>query len=151
MCFYLFVLFVCFYCFIMLVLLLLFLADTGISIDKQLLIAYTLTWVEDADRSMCDGEKCMWWAKHHGLGVIRINHKAGPVIFQNFGPDRGNGVTALRYINQVLRLHIVPILAVTSSICSSRTMPAPSLPEPRETFSSSTTSKLCHDLLSIQI
>ena len=33
-------------------------------------------------------------------GAIGINHKAGPV--------RGNGVTALRYINQVLRLDIVP-------------------------------------------
>ena len=37
-----------------------------------------------------------------------INHKAGPVNFQNIGPGRCNGVTALRYINQVLRLHIVP-------------------------------------------
>ena len=50
----------------------------------------------------------MGWAKHHGLESHRINHKARPFIFQNIGPGRGNGVTALRYINQVLRLHIVP-------------------------------------------
>ena len=29
-------------------------------------------------------------------------------FFQNIGPDRGNGFTALQYINRVLRLHIVP-------------------------------------------
>ena len=40
-------------------------------------------------------------------GAIGINHKAGPVIFHNIVPGRGNGVTALQYINQVLRLHIV--------------------------------------------
>ena len=39
-------------------------------------------------------------------GDIGINHNAGPVIFQNIGPGRGNGVTAQRYINQVLRLHM---------------------------------------------
>ena len=47
----------------------------------------------------------------HGIMVweaIGINHKAGPVNFQIIGPGRCNGVTALRYINQVLRLHIVP-------------------------------------------
>ena len=48
----------------------------------------------------------MGWTEHHGLG----NHRdqSGPVIFQNIGPGRGNGVTALRYIHQVLQLHIVP-------------------------------------------
>ena len=40
-------------------------------------------------------------------GAIGMKHKAGPVIFQNIGPGRGNGVMARRYINQVLRLHIV--------------------------------------------
>ena len=40
-------------------------------------------------------------------GAIGISHEAGPVIFKNIVPGRGNGVTALRYINQVLRLHIV--------------------------------------------
>ena len=31
--------------------------------------------------------------------------KLGPVIFQNLDPGRGNGVTAARYIDQVLRPH----------------------------------------------
>ena len=48
------------------------------------------------------GQSIMVW------GAIGINHKAGPDIFQNIGPGRGNGVTALQYINQVLRLHTVP-------------------------------------------
>ena len=43
-----------------------------------------------------------------GKGPIRINHKAGPDIFQNIGQGRGNGITALWYFNQVLPLHIVP-------------------------------------------
>jgi hypothetical protein len=38
-------------------------------------------------------------------GGIGLNVKLGPVIFQNFGPGRGNGVTAARYIDQVLRPH----------------------------------------------
>ena len=54
------------------------------------------------ERDTWGGQRIMVW------GVIRINHKAGHVIFQNIGPGRGNGVTAMRYINQVLRLHIVP-------------------------------------------
>ena len=29
-------------------------------------------------------------------------------MFQTIGPGKGNGITALQYINQVLRLHIVP-------------------------------------------
>ena len=32
----------------------------------------------------------------------------GISIFQNTGPGRGNGITALQYINQVPQLHIVP-------------------------------------------
>ena len=39
--------------------------------------------------------------------AIEISHKAVPVIFENIGPGRGNGVTALRNISHVLRLHIV--------------------------------------------
>ena len=53
------------------------------------------------ERDTWDGQSIMVW------GAIGISHKAGPVIFQNINPGRGNGVTALRYINQVLRLHIV--------------------------------------------
>ena len=44
-------------------------------------------------------------------GAVGISHKAGPVGFQNIGPGRGNGVTAMQYIYQVLRLHIVPYFA----------------------------------------
>ena len=50
---------------------------------------------------MCDGDS---W---NGQSIM-VSHKAGPVIFQNIGTGRGNGGTALRYINQVLRIHIVP-------------------------------------------
>ena len=57
------------------------------------------------ERDSCDGQNIMVW------GAIGINHKAIPVIFQNTGPGRGNGVTALWYISQVLRLHTVPYVA----------------------------------------
>ena len=86
----------------------------------------------------------MWWRETHGVGksimvwgAIGMNHKDGPVIFQNIGPCRGNGVTALRYINRVLRLHILPYFGRFSRI-----MPAPTLPESPGSFSSSTTSKI---------
>ena len=49
-----------------------------------------------------NGQNVMVW------GAIVISHNAGPLIVQNIGPGRGNGVTDPRYINQVLRLHIVP-------------------------------------------
>jgi hypothetical protein len=39
-----------------------------------------------------------------GIGLFR---KLEPVVFQNIGPGRGNGVTAAQYINQVLQPHIV--------------------------------------------
>jgi hypothetical protein len=42
---------------------------------------------------------------------IGLKVKLGSVIFQNFGPWRGNGVTAARYIDQVLRPHVVPHFA----------------------------------------
>ena len=41
-------------------------------------------------------------------GGITVNQLVGPVVFQNIGPGRGNGVTAQRYINQVLRPVVVP-------------------------------------------
>jgi hypothetical protein len=44
-------------------------------------------------------------------GGIGLNVKLGPVIFQNLGPGRGNGVRAARYIDQVLRPHVVPHFA----------------------------------------
>lgn len=43
-----------------------------------------------------------------GSGLFR---KLGPVVFQNIGPGRGNGVTAVRYIDQVLQPYIVQHLA----------------------------------------
>ena len=44
-------------------------------------------------------------------GGIGLNVKLGSVIFQNLGSGRGNGVTAARYIDQVLRPHAVPHFA----------------------------------------
>ena len=44
-------------------------------------------------------------------GGIGLNVKLGSVIFQNLGSGRGNGVTAARYIDQVLRPHVVPHFA----------------------------------------
>jgi transposase len=35
----------------------------------------------------------------------------GPVIFQNVGPGRGNGVNANRYVQQVLIPHVAPFFA----------------------------------------
>ena len=49
--------------------------------------------------------KCVM--ERDSCGGQNISHQAGPVIFQNIGPDKGNGVTIMRYINQVFRLHIV--------------------------------------------
>ena len=39
--------------------------------------------------------------------MMERNAWGGPVILQNLGPGRGNGVTAARYIDQVLRPHVV--------------------------------------------
>ena len=47
------------------------------------------------------GPSIMVWG---GIGLFS---KLGPVVFQNLGPGRGNGVTAARYIDQVLRPHVV--------------------------------------------
>jgi hypothetical protein len=41
-------------------------------------------------------------------GGISINQLVGPVVFQNIGPGRGNGVTAQRYVDQVLRPTVLP-------------------------------------------
>jgi hypothetical protein len=57
--------------------------------------------VEKARRTMMErnvwgGPSIMVW------GGIGLNVKFGPIIFQNPGPGRGNGITAARYINEVL-------------------------------------------------
>ena len=54
------------------------------------------------ERDSWGGQSIMVW------GAIGISHKAGPIIFVNIGLGRGKCVTALRYTNQVIRLHIVP-------------------------------------------
>jgi transposase len=57
------------------------------------------------ERNDWGGPSIMVWS---GIG---LNVKLGPVIFQNLGPRRGNEVTAARYIDQVLRPHVVPHFA----------------------------------------
>jgi hypothetical protein len=57
------------------------------------------------ERNAWGGPNIMVW------GGIGLNVKLGPVIFQNLGPGRGNGVTAARYIDDVLRPHGVPHFA----------------------------------------
>jgi hypothetical protein len=49
------------------------------------------------ERNAWGGPCIMVW------GGIGLNVKLGPVIFQNLGPGRGNGITAARYIDQFLR------------------------------------------------
>lgn len=34
--------------------------------------------------------------------AIGLNQRLGPVVFQNIGLGRGNGLTAQRYVNQML-------------------------------------------------
>nr|KAG5703556.1 hypothetical protein BaRGS_000941 [Batillaria attramentaria] len=48
------------------------------------------------------GPSLMLW------GVIVHNQVLGPVIFQGLGPGRGNGITAQRYMDQVLHPHVLP-------------------------------------------
>lgn len=57
------------------------------------------------ERDAWGGQSIMVW------GGIALNRKLGPVVFQNIGPGRGNGVNAARYIDQVLRPHVVPHFA----------------------------------------
>ena len=59
---------------------------------------------------MLHGKRLMGCTKHQG---VKWNWycKLGSVIIQIIGPGRGNGVTTSRYIDQVLRLHVVPCLA----------------------------------------
>nr|KAG5695720.1 hypothetical protein BaRGS_004465 [Batillaria attramentaria] len=48
------------------------------------------------------GPSLMLW------GAIGLNQVLGPVIFQGLGPGRGNGITAQRYMDQVLHPHVLP-------------------------------------------
>lgn len=57
------------------------------------------------ERDSWGGPSIMVW------GGIGLAQRVGPVVFQNIGPGRGNGVTAARYIDQVLRPHAIPHLA----------------------------------------
>ena len=54
------------------------------------------------ERDPWGGQSVMIW------GAMALNHLLEPVIFRNIGPGRGNGVTAQRYITQVLAPHVVP-------------------------------------------
>lgn len=54
------------------------------------------------ERDPWGGPSIMVW------GAIALNHKLGPMVFQNVGPGRGHGVTAARYIDQALRPFVVP-------------------------------------------
>lgn len=48
------------------------------------------------------GSSVMIW------GGITLNQRIGPIFFRGLGPGHGNGVTAQRYIDQVLRPHLLP-------------------------------------------
>ena len=54
------------------------------------------------ERDAWGGPSVMIWA---GIG---LNARLGPMSFQNMGQGRGHGVTAQRYIDQVIRPHVVP-------------------------------------------
>jgi len=60
----------------------------------------------------------LYWCMHHGKrpniimwSGIGLNIKLRPVIFCNIGTGRCNEVSAARYIDQVLRTHVVPLFA----------------------------------------
>jgi len=55
------------------------------------------------ERDSWGGTNIMVW---NGIG---LNFKLGPVIFQNIGSGRGNGVTVARYIDQILRPHVLSL------------------------------------------
>lgn len=57
------------------------------------------------ERDAWGGPSVMIWA---GIG---LNTRLGAMCFQNVGQGRGHGVTAERYIDQVLRPHVVPFFA----------------------------------------
>lgn len=55
------------------------------------------------ERDSWGGTNIMVW---NGIG---LNFKLGPVIFQNIGSSRDNGVTVARYIDQILRPHVLSL------------------------------------------
>lgn len=60
------------------------------------------------------GPNVMMWSG------IDLYFKLGPVIFQNIGIGRDNGVTAACYIDRALKLPALPFLHVISSITTPR-------------------------------
>ena len=72
-------------------------------------------------------------------GGIGLNVKLAPVIFQNLGPGRGNGVTAARYIDDVLVCRISHIIKTRRS---SRIMRVHIQPGQQETSCNRITSML---------
>ena len=48
---------------------------------------------------------------------IGLNRLVGPVVFRNIGHGQGNGVTAQRYIDQVLRPKAVPHFQLHRNLC----------------------------------
>jgi hypothetical protein len=68
--------------------------------------------VMNASTVACIMERYSWGEPNiivwSGIG---ISFKLGPVIFQNIGQCRGNGVMGALYIHQVLRPHMVTFVA----------------------------------------
>nr|KAG5688406.1 hypothetical protein BaRGS_026674 [Batillaria attramentaria] len=81
------------------------------------------------------GPSLMLW------GAIGHNQVLGPVIFQGLGPGRGNGITAQRYMDQVLHPHVLPFFRHTGTGFSSTTTRAPTLPGLPRTSCSARASK----------
>jgi len=103
----------------------------------------TRVWRRRGERFNDD---CMLETDHWGgpsnmvWGGIGLNSKLGPVIFQNLGPGRGNGVTAVRYIDQVLKdLILYRISPNIRTRLSSRIMRVRIQPRLLETFYNRTT------------
>ena len=60
-------------------------------------------------KCMHHGKRLVGRNKHHGVEWNRSKFKLGPVIFQNIGSGRDNGVTVARYIDQILRPHVLSL------------------------------------------
>lgn len=52
--------------------------------------------------------RAMGRAECHDLGCHCLNWLLEPVFFQGLGTRRGNGVTAQRYVDQIIRPYVVP-------------------------------------------
>ena len=120
------------------------------SVFRQWLVEYGSD--EDVNvTQICDGERLMGWAKASWFGepsgwIIKLDLLSFRILAQVEAMASWLCGISVKSFDFTL----CPILDVTSITCSSRTMPAPTLPEPPETFSSSTTSKSCHGLPSVQ-